>query len=69
LDIVVKAGEKSREELDEMRQQLSSLTSQVGQLTSMLGMIKGGPKVPGGESSISESALKKLKDAGLVVER
>jgi len=68
LDIVVKAGEKSREELDEMRQQLSSLTSQVGQLTSRLRMMRA--PIPGKEArEAGEKVLRQLEKEGYVSEK
>ena len=61
LDVVVKAGEKSREELDEMQKQLKALQSEVGQLTSTLDMIPGGfgPRRPSKEAKKSVLAAMK----------
>lgn len=64
LDIVVKAE-------GEMRDQLNALQSEVAQLTSTLDMIPGGfgPRRPTKESRMQARQMKKLNDAGLVVEK
>ncbi|MCJ7430171.1 hypothetical protein MUO83_02995 [Candidatus Bathyarchaeota archaeon] len=68
LDVVVKAGEKSREELDEMRQQLSSLASEVGQLASRLSMMRA--PIPTKENrKASSKAAKTLEKEGFVIEK
>jgi site-specific recombinase XerD len=67
VETAVQAEEKNKKELDDMRQQLSSLTSQVGQLTYAM-KLKTRSDFQTSEV-IETKSVKKLKDAGFVLEK